>query len=113
MTGEARAAATTPGLVFREARAEDIPACAEIWRISISDYIGRLGQAELPREVGPLTRLYAHLQSTDPERFIVAERRATRRRSSHSARLPSASGCGICRCCSSCRASRDPAWGAS
>ena len=74
MTGGTRAAATTRGIIVRQARAEDIAHCAEIWRIAISDYIGRLGQAELPREFGPLTRLYAHLQSTDPERFIVAER---------------------------------------
>jgi GNAT superfamily N-acetyltransferase len=53
---------------------EDIDACADIWRVAINDYMGRLGQLELPREFGPLTRLYAHLQATDPERFIVAVR---------------------------------------
>jgi ribosomal protein S18 acetylase RimI-like enzyme len=63
-------------LTVRPARTDDIPACADIWRTAINDYIGRLGQSELPREFGPLTRLYAHLQSTDPERFIVATRPA-------------------------------------
>ena len=74
MTGGAGTAATTRGLIIRPARPEDIPDCTEIWRISISDYIGRLGQSELTRDVGPLSRLYAHLQSTDPDRFIVAAR---------------------------------------
>ena len=74
MTEGARTVASARGLIVRTARVEDIPACAEIWRIAISDYIGRLGQPELPAEFGPLTRLYAHLQSTDPDRFIVAAR---------------------------------------
>jgi len=74
VTVGAGTAAAKDGLVIRPARPDDIAACTEIWRVSISDYIGRLGQAELPREVGPLSRLYAHLQATDPERFIVATR---------------------------------------
>ena len=32
----------------------------------------RLGQAEIPPEVHPVTRLFVHLQATDPERFVVA-----------------------------------------
>jgi ribosomal protein S18 acetylase RimI-like enzyme len=74
VTDATRTVAATRGLTVRPARVEDVPACADIWRISINDYIGRLGQSELPREFGPLTRLYTHLQSTDPERFIVATR---------------------------------------
>ncbi len=76
MTADARTVAAARGLTVRPARIEDIPACADIWRLAINDYIGRLGQSELPREFGPLTRLYAHLQSTDPDRFIVATRPA-------------------------------------
>ena len=63
-----------PAVTFRSARPADLAACAEIWRAAINDYIGRLGQAELTRDVGPLSRLYAHLQSSDPGRFIVAVR---------------------------------------
>jgi GNAT superfamily N-acetyltransferase len=57
---------------YRPARPDELPACVEIWRTSINDYILRLGQAELPADSGSLLRLYGHLQSTDPERFVVA-----------------------------------------
>lgn len=74
MTGGARTATTTTrGLIIREARVEDLAACAGIWRVAINDYIGRLGQPEIPNETHPVTRLHAHIQATDPERFIVAE----------------------------------------
>ncbi|MGK2852176.1 MAG: N-acetyltransferase family protein [Candidatus Limnocylindrales bacterium] len=59
-------------LTYRPARPDELPACAEIWRVSINDYIGRIGQADVPPEVGPLLRLYSHLQATDPDRFVVA-----------------------------------------
>ena len=57
---------------FRPAVAGDLEACAGIWRASINDYIGRLGQEEIPPDIDRLVRLYRHLQSTDPERFVVA-----------------------------------------
>ena len=60
------------GPVIREAAPDELVECARIWRGSINDYIGRLGQPEIPDEVGPLLRLYGHLQATDPERFVVA-----------------------------------------
>ena len=53
-------------------------ACAAIWRISINDYTAHLGQPEIPMELGPITRLYTHLQVSDGERFIVAETRDER-----------------------------------
>jgi GNAT superfamily N-acetyltransferase len=59
-------------LTCRPATPDELPACAEIWRISINDYTRRLGQPDVPTETGPLLRLYAHLQSSDPERFVVA-----------------------------------------
>ena len=52
--------------------ADDLPACAEIWRTSINDYTGRLGQAEIPPELDRIVRLYGHLRSSDPDRFVVA-----------------------------------------
>jgi GNAT superfamily N-acetyltransferase len=59
-------------LVYRPARADELGACAEIWRTSINDYIGRLGQPEIPPDLASIGRLYTHLRSTDPERFVVA-----------------------------------------
>ncbi len=74
MTAPASEPADAPAdsLTYRPVRADELTACAEIWRTSINDYILRLNQPELPRETGPLVRLYEHLQSTDPERFVVA-----------------------------------------
>jgi GNAT superfamily N-acetyltransferase len=57
---------------FRPAAPADLGACAAIWRAAINDYIGRLGQPEIPPEVHPVTRLFVHLQATDPDRFVVA-----------------------------------------
>jgi GNAT superfamily N-acetyltransferase len=61
-------------LTYRPATPDELPACAEVWRVSINDYTRRLGQPDVPDEVGPLLRLYAHLQAGDPERFVVALR---------------------------------------
>lgn len=68
------AGATTQagGLTYRSARTDEIETCAGIWRTSINDYILRLGEDEIPPELNPIVRLFTHLQSTDPERFIVA-----------------------------------------
>ena len=60
--------------VLRPATAQDLPACAAIWRDALNDYLLRLAQPEIPDDLGPILRLYGHLQSTDPERFVVAER---------------------------------------
>ncbi len=68
----ARGGARPVGLTFRPAVADDLPACAEIWRTAINDYIGRLGQTEIPPEIDRIVRLYRHLQATDPDRFVVA-----------------------------------------
>jgi hypothetical protein len=59
-------------LSYRPVGSDELETCAEIWRASINDYIGRLAQAPLPDEVGPLVRLYRHLHATDPERFVAA-----------------------------------------
>jgi GNAT superfamily N-acetyltransferase len=59
-------------LGYRPARPDEIAACAEIWRTSINDYIVPLGQHEIPPETNPVTRLFTHLQATDPDRFVVA-----------------------------------------
>jgi GNAT superfamily N-acetyltransferase len=59
-------------LTYRAVRTDEIETCAGIWRTAINDYVVRLGQEEIPPEVNPIIRLFTHLQSTDPERFIVA-----------------------------------------
>jgi hypothetical protein len=71
-TVEGTSEGVASGPVVRPARPDELAACAEIWRVSINDYIGRINQPDVPTEVGPLLRLYGHLQSTDPERFVVA-----------------------------------------
>lgn len=72
MNQSARAAARADELTYRPVRPDEIETCAGIWRAAINDYIGRLGQDEIPPEMNPIIRLYRHLQSTDPERFVVA-----------------------------------------
>lgn len=72
MSGVTRSRADAAGLTFRAARPDELTDCAGIWRTSINDYIVPMGQAEIPAETNPITRLFMHLRSTDPERFVVA-----------------------------------------
>jgi len=60
------------GLSFRPVRPDELAACAEVWRDGINDYTRRLNQPDVPPETASLIRLYAHLQASDPERFVVA-----------------------------------------
>jgi GNAT superfamily N-acetyltransferase len=62
---------------YRPVRTDELAACAEVWRDGINDYTRRLNQPDVPPETASLLRLYAHLQSTDPERFVVATVPAT------------------------------------
>jgi GNAT superfamily N-acetyltransferase len=66
-----------PAISYRPVRTDELEACAEVWRDGINDYTRRLNQPDVPPETASLLRLYAHLQSTDPERFIVATMPAT------------------------------------
>jgi GNAT superfamily N-acetyltransferase len=66
--------AVRDALTYRPVRAEELEACAEIWRVSTDDYLGRLNVPDLQTENGPIVRLYRHLLATDPGRFIVATR---------------------------------------
>jgi GNAT superfamily N-acetyltransferase len=70
------AAVGAGSLRYRPVRTDELETCAHVWRRAIDDYIVRLGQPALPEEVGPLVRLYTHLQATDPERFVAAVRDA-------------------------------------
>jgi GNAT superfamily N-acetyltransferase len=64
---------TPSGHRVRPATVADLPTCAAIWRESLNDYLGRLAQAEVPDDLAPILRLYAHLHATDPATFLVAE----------------------------------------
>jgi GNAT superfamily N-acetyltransferase len=59
---------------LRPVRPDELLACAAIWRVSINDYIERLNQPPIPDDLASIAALYAHLQATDPERFVVATR---------------------------------------
>lgn len=72
MSAPTRAGVQPDRLGYRPVSQDELAACAEIWRTSINDYTRRLGQPDVPPEIGPLLRLYAHLRSTDPDRFVVA-----------------------------------------
>jgi GNAT superfamily N-acetyltransferase len=62
------------GLRIRHATREDLPACWQIWRDGLNDYMVPLNQPPIPEEVGSVARLHQHLLATDPERFVVASR---------------------------------------
>jgi GNAT superfamily N-acetyltransferase len=57
---------------YRPVRPDELAACIGVWRDSINDYMRRLNQPDLQADSAPLMRLYAHLHTTDPERFVVA-----------------------------------------
>ena len=85
--------------------ADDLVACAGIWRDSINDYLGRLNQPDIPDDLAAILRLYAHLLppirtgSSSPSGPSPTGRRP----SSRSPHPCGASRCGSSRCCSSCR----------
>lgn len=59
---------------IRPARAEELPACAEIWRAGLDDYGSRVGRPPTVAAPEPLLALLDHLRTTDPQRFLVADR---------------------------------------
>jgi len=59
-------------VTVRPARPDDLAACAVVFRTAINDYTRRLGQIDVPEDPGPVTRLWTHTRSTDPELFVVA-----------------------------------------
>ena len=72
MSAVARTRRGPAGFTCRPADPAELATCGAIWRTAVNDYIVRLGQGEIPDEVNPATRLFIHLQATDPERFLVA-----------------------------------------
>jgi GNAT superfamily N-acetyltransferase len=59
---------------IRPARPDELVACATVWRLATNDYLARLHQVEIPDDLTGITKLYQHLQATDPGRFLVATR---------------------------------------
>lgn len=72
LTGGAASGRAPDTFRYRPVRPDELGACTEIWRTSINDYVVPLGQGELPTDTGTLLRLYQHLHTTDPQRFVVA-----------------------------------------
>ncbi len=69
-----------PNVHFRPARPADLPACEEIWRDGLNDYLLPMGQMEIPPDNASLRLLHNHAMATNPELFWVAtERRGGRR----------------------------------
>jgi len=62
------------GTRIRLATGEDLPTCAEIHRVAISDHVSPLGQPAATWEPVALVALLSHLRATDPDLFFVAER---------------------------------------
>jgi len=62
------------GLSFRPVEPHELETCAEVWRVSLNDYMGRLNQPLIDGQNAPIIRLYTHLRSTDPQRFVAATR---------------------------------------
>ena len=59
---------------IRPVMPDELMACAAVWRTATNDYLTRLHQVGIPDDLTGITRLYQHLQATDPERFLVATR---------------------------------------
>ena len=105
------------GLTYRPVRADELRACAEIWRTSINDYIGRLGQAEIPPEIEPApppvratsSRPIPSGSSSRPS--APAGDRRSERVVAFAVGARRASGSGTSRCCSCCPSSRARASG--
>ncbi len=62
------------GLVIRAVRADELPACADVWRAGLDGYGPRVGRPPMIAAPGPIVTLLAHLRATDPDRFLVAVR---------------------------------------
>ena len=64
------------GLTFRPVEPHELEMCAEVWRVSFNDYIGRLNQPLTDRHNAPVVRLFTHLRATDPNRFVAEMHKA-------------------------------------
>jgi GNAT superfamily N-acetyltransferase len=65
-----------PQIVYRPASRGDLADCALIWYAAVDEYMARLNRPLPPPYLDPLLGLLDHLLVTDPERFVLAVRRA-------------------------------------
>jgi GNAT superfamily N-acetyltransferase len=63
----------TPSIVFRQARPDDMVACARVFLRSAADLARRHGNVAPPLRAQDVAVSLAHLQKTDPRGFHVAE----------------------------------------
>jgi GNAT superfamily N-acetyltransferase len=66
-----------PPIVYRPASRRDLADCALIWYAAVDEYMARLNRPLPPPYLDPLLGLLDHLLLTDPERFMLAVRRAS------------------------------------
>ena len=71
-TAPAPGTGSSPAIEIRLATEADLPACANLWRDALNDYMGRLNLPLVPEELAPIGRLHAHVRATDPDLFRVA-----------------------------------------
>jgi GNAT superfamily N-acetyltransferase len=64
----------TPSMTFRQARPDDMIACARVFLRSATDLARRHGNAAPPMRAQDTAFALAHLQRTDPRGFHVAEK---------------------------------------
>ncbi len=62
------------GISIRPARSDDLAACADVWISGLDGYGGRVGRLPVAVAPGSLVPMLEHFRSTDPQRFLVAER---------------------------------------
>src|ERR1035437_1409365 len=65
-------------VTYRSPRPEELAECALVWHAAVDDYMRRLARPLPPPYLDPLIGLLRHLQTTDPERFVVAVRTGPR-----------------------------------
>jgi GNAT superfamily N-acetyltransferase len=59
-------------VTYRPPLASELSECALVWYTAVDDYMARLGRPLPSPYLDPLLALLAHLQKTDPGRFLVA-----------------------------------------
>jgi GNAT superfamily N-acetyltransferase len=70
--------ASLGGIAIRPAAEADLLDCHRVWRDALNAYQARMNIPPLPEDNPGLRRLHRHAHTTDPSRFLVAERQAAR-----------------------------------
>jgi GNAT superfamily N-acetyltransferase len=67
--------ASLAGITFRPAAEADLLDCHRVWRDALDAYQAPMGIPPMPEDNPGLRRLHRHAHATDPDRFMVADRR--------------------------------------